>query len=102
MLKRLGQSILSGLSFVVALIVGIALAAASILWYFVPKRDKARRDAEQQEADRRAAAIKVEIQKAHEARAQAVETKVAEIEKKADAQKTQDSVALANDLLKED
>jgi len=102
LVKSIWASMATGFAYVLTALVGMVLAAASILWYFVPKREKARRDAEQQEADRRAAAIKAEIQKAHEARAQAVEVKVAEVKDRADAQKAQDSVALANALLKEE
>jgi hypothetical protein len=102
MLKRLGESILTGASILIALLVGAALAVLSFLWYFVPKKERQWRAAENAEAARRAAEIKVEIQKAHEARKAETAVKVAEVEKKAEEQKAQDSVALANAMLKDD
>lgn len=101
MLKRLGESILGILSFVFFLVLGIAAVALSFFRYFLPKREREWRAAESAEAAKRAASIKAEISKAHEKRAAETTAAVVEIEKKAEESKKRDSVALANDLLKE-
>ena len=100
MLKRLGESIIGTLSFVVVFIAGLVLAVLSFLWYFVPKKEREWRAAEDAEASKRAAKIKQTIAAAQENRAAETQVKVAEIEKKADEAKAQDSVDLANEILK--
>ena len=100
MLKRLGESILGTLSFVFVFIAGLILAVLSFLWYFVPKKEREWRAAEDAEAAKRVAEIKQTIAKAHEERAVETQAKVTEIEKKAEDQKTRDSVDIANELLK--
>ena len=100
MLKRLGESILGTLSFVFVFIAGLILAVLSFLWYFVPKKEREWRAAEDAEAAKRVAEIKQTIAKAHEERAVETQAKVTEIEKKAEADKTRDSVDIANELLK--
>ena len=97
MLKRLGESILGTLSFVFVFIAGLILAVLSFLWYFVPKKEREWRAAEDAEAAKRVAEI---IAKAHEERAVETQAKVTEIEKKAEAAKSADSVDIANELLK--
>lgn len=97
MIKKFLDGTLTALAYGIATLVGVALAAAAFVWHFIPKRDKERK----QEAARKAAEIKAEIQKAHEARAAETEVAVKAIEKKAEDARSADSVALANDLLKE-
>lgn len=97
MIRKFVDSTLTAIAYGIATLVGVALAVAAFVWHFIPKRDKERK----QEAARKAAEIKAEIQKAHEARATETKFVITEIEKKADGQRAQDSVALANDLLKE-
>ena len=100
MLKRLGESILGTLSFVFVFIAGLILAVLSFLWYFVPKKEREWRAAEDAEAAKRVTEIKKTIAAAHEERAVETQAKVTEIEKKAEDQKTRDSVDIANELLK--
>lgn len=100
MLKRLGESILGTLSFVCVFVLGVILAALSFLWYFVPKKEREWKAAEDAEAAKRVAEIKQTIAAAHEERAVETQAKVAEIEKKAEADQAKDSVDVANELLK--
>jgi hypothetical protein len=99
MFKRALESILTGLSFLIATLVGALFSVFMFVTYFIPKRDKDRRAAEQ--ADRRANEIKEIPKKEHEKRAADAAKSIAAVEQKAEAAKAQDSVALANDLLKE-
>lgn len=100
MLKRLGESILGTISFVLVFIAGLVLAVLSFLWYFVPKKEREWRAAEDAAAAKRVAEIKQTIAAAHEERAVETQAKVAEIEKKAEADQAKDSVDLANEILK--
>lgn len=101
MIRKILDSTLTAIAIAISLVVGVLIAAATFVWHFIPKRDRERRAAEQQEAGRRAEAIKAEIQKAKEQRASDAAKSIAAVEQKAEAAKAQDSVALANDLLKE-
>jgi hypothetical protein len=101
MFKRALESILTGLSFLIATLVGALFAVFMFVTYFIPKRDKDRRAAEQKEADRRANEIKEILKKEHEKRAADAAKSIAAVEQKAEAAKAQDSVALANELLAE-
>lgn len=102
MFKRTLDKLLSGAAFALALLAGILLAALSFFWFSVPKARKDEREKLEKEADARVETVKQEIAKAHEARAAKVDQEIAQVKDRADAQKAQDSVALANDLLKED
>ena len=88
MLKRLGESILRTVTFVIVFVLGVALAVATFIWHFIPKRERAWRAAENAEAAKRVAEIKA-----------AVQTKVEAIEKKAEVDKATDSVEIANEII---
>jgi hypothetical protein len=81
-----------------ALFMGIAVMAVFFLGFFLPRRKKQ----EQQAAQKRADDARAAAAKAQAVRAAKVDQAVAEVKVKADAQKAQDSVALANKLLEED
>lgn len=93
-LKSIGESLL----FVGCLLIGILLAAASFVWYFIPKWKK------EEEADtaRRFERIKAAVKESHAARATETAVKIAEVEKKADAHKAADTVDLANQFILEE
>ena len=101
MIRGLTGALKSILAFIAALVLGVLVTAAAFFFKILPDRERQKR-AEDAEARRRADAIKAEIAKAHEQRAQDVEVAVAAIEKKAEDARSADSVALANDLLKEE
>lgn len=102
MLKRTLDKLLSGVAFALAMLAGILLAAFSFFWFLIPKAKKEEREKIDAEANERVETVKREIAKAHAVRAEQVKFVIDGIEKKAEAQKAQDSVALANELLKED
>ena len=101
MASRLWESVKSIAAFAAALVLGVLVTTAAFFFKILPDRERQKR-AEDAEARRRADAIKADIQKAHEQRARETEVAVAAIEKTAEETKAQDSVALANDLLKEE
>ena len=101
MIRGLWASLKSILALVLAVIMAVLVTAAAFFFKILPDRERQKR-AEDAEARRRADAIKAEIQRANAQRARETEVAVAAIEKKADEQRAQDSVALANDLLKEE
>lgn len=97
MFRRSIDSVMTFLAILVAAIVGIALAIFSFATVILPKRDaKARK-----EADQRANEMKKAAEAAQAKRADEAKFVIADIEKKAEETKKQDSVALANDLLKD-
>lgn len=102
MLKRLGESILSGVSFAIFFVLGLILAALSFLWYFVPKKERQWREDEDAEAARRVAEIKTILSTAREKRETETAVKVTEIERQKEEARSADSVALANAMLKDD
>lgn len=101
MIDRLWDGMKSILAFAVALMLGVLVTAAAFFFKILPDRERKRKLADI-EARMHAEGLRVSIQKAHDARAAATTQKVAEIDKQASAQKAQDSVALANALLKEE
>lgn len=100
MFRRIGESILGTVSFVIVLVLGLILAMLSFFWYFIPKREREWRAIEAEEAAKRVAAIKAALAKAHEARTDETVKAVEVIEKKAEDRKSQDSVDIANEILK--
>jgi biopolymer transport protein ExbB/TolQ len=78
-----------------ATVIGIVVTVAAFLFYFIPKRDWARRD----EAQKKFAETLAEEQRATDARAKTTAAQLAEIEKKADAALRADSVDLANEII---
>lgn len=101
MIRGLTGALKSILAFIAALVLGVLVTAAAFFFKILPDRERQKR-AEDAEARRRADAIKAEIAKAHEQRSRETEVAVAAIKTKAEETKGQDSVALANDLLKEE
>lgn len=95
MLNRLGQRVLSFLTFLFALVSGVLLAAGVTVWHLIPKW----RREEQEETDRRVAALKDTIRRANEERAAKVDQQVAVVKDQAEAEKAQDTVDLANSLI---
>ena len=86
MIKKFLDGTLTALAYGIATLVGVVLAAATFVWHFIPKRDRERQAREKQAADQKAAAVAPQV---------------AAIQQAADGQRAQDSVALANELLKE-
>jgi hypothetical protein len=101
MIRKILDSTLTAIAITISLVVGVLIAAATFVWHFIPKRDRERKAAEQQEADRRAAEIKEILKREHEKRAADAAKSIAAVGKKAEEQKSQDSVAMANKLLEE-
>lgn len=100
MIRGLWDSLKSILALVLAVIMAVLVTAAAFFFKILSDRERQKR-AEDAEARRRADAIKAEIAKAKEQRAADTAQKIEEIEQKADEQRAQDSVALANALLAE-
>lgn len=96
------KSILGFVVVILAALVGVLLAGASFFWFLIPKIRKEEREKLADEADHRVEVMRAEIQKAHEARATETAGAIEAVEKQAAVDRSKDSVALANDLLKED
>ena len=101
MIRGLTGALKSILAFIAALVLGVLVTAAAFFFKILPDRERRRRE-EDAEARRRADAIKAEIAKSHAHRAQETAVAVKAIEQKAEDARSADSVALANDLLKEE
>lgn len=95
-MKKILSAIGNAIMVAVLVVIGALLAAASFVWYLIPKWQRE----EKAETDKRVAALKASLADAHAKREAAVVAKVAEIEKKADEAKVQDSVDLANEIIK--
>lgn len=100
-MRGLWDSVKSIFAFMLAVIMAVLVTAAAFFFKILPDRERRRRE-EDAEARRRADAIKAEIAKSHAHRAQETAVAVKAIEQKAEDARSADSVALANDLLKEE
>ena len=100
-MRGLWDSVKSIFALMLALVMAVLVTAAAFFFKLIPDRERKRRE-EDAEARRRADAIKAEIAKSHAQRAQETAVAVKAIEQKAEDARSADSVALANDLLKEE
>lgn len=89
------KKIVNFVTFLLALIAGVLIAAAVTVWHLIPKIRKEERDA----TDKRIASMKETIQKAKAERTAKVDQAVAVVKEEAEAAKSQDTVDLANSLI---
>ncbi len=94
-LREAGAAVWNAVTTILLVIVGVLLAAAATLWYFIPKWKRE----EEAETKRRVSAMKATLAASHEKRDAEVKTAVAEVEKKAETLKQQDSVDVANQFI---
>lgn len=94
-LREAGAAIWNVVTTVLLVLVGVLLAAAATLWYFVPKWKRE----EDAETKRRVDSLKATLAASHEKRDVEVKAAVAEVEKKAESLKQQDTVDVANQFI---
>lgn len=94
-MKKFLKSIAEGVAMAFFLVLGILLAVASFIWYFIPKWKKE----EDRDIEQRVQNMKATLAESHAARDGEVKAAVAEVEKKAESLKAADTVDIANDLI---